>query len=158
VHADSDPPFSPFARGPRCLGGDRPLGIPTIRDRVVQTAIKLVIEPIFEADLDDSAYDYRPRRGVGGAIRKVHNLLCQGYTAMVDADLLKCFDTIPHEALMQSVARRIVDRHLLRLIKLLLKVPVEDDDGRVGRRMSGGRKHKRGTPQGGVLSPLLAKL
>jgi len=143
---------------PKPGGGERPLGIPTIRDRVVQTAIKLLIEPIFEADLDDSAYGYRPRRGAVEAIRKVHNLLCQGYTAVVDADLSKYFDTIPHEALMQSVARRVVDRHLLRLIKLFLKVPVEDDDGRGGRRMSGGRKHKRGTPQGGVISPLLANL
>jgi len=143
---------------PKPGGGERPLGIPTIRDRVVQTAVKLVIEPIFEADLDDSAYGYRPRRGAGEAIRKVHELLCQGYTAVVDADLSKYFDTIPHEALMQSVARRIVDRALLRLIKQFLKVPIEEDDGKGGKRMTGGRKQTRGTPQGGVISPLLANL
>ena len=139
-------------------GGERPLGIPTIRDRVVQTVIKLVIEPIFEAHLDESAYGYRPRRGAGEAIRKVHNLLCRGFTAVVDADLSKYFDTIPHDALMKSVARRIVDRHLLRLIKLFLKVPVEDDEGQGGRRMSGGRQPTRNAPQGGVISPLLANL
>lgn len=143
---------------PKPGGGERPLGIPTIRDRVVQTAVKLVIEPIFEADLDDSAYGYRPRRGAGEAIRRVHELLCQGYTAVVDADLSKYFDTIPHEALMQSVARRIVDRALLRLIKQFLKVPIEEDDGKGGKRMTGGRKQTRGTPQGGVISPLLANL
>ena len=93
---------------PRPGGGERPLGIPTVRDRVVQAAAKLVIEPIFEADLDDSAYGYRPRRSAGDAIRKVHGLLCQGYTEVVDADLSQYFDTIPHAPLMQSVARRIV--------------------------------------------------
>lgn len=143
---------------PKPGGGERPLGIPTIRDRVVQTAAKLVIEPIFEADLDDNAYGYRPRRGAGDAIRKVHKLLCQGYTDVVDADLSKYFDTIPHGPLMQSVARRIVDRHMLRLLKMWLQAPVEDRGTTSTRRLTGGRKHRLGTPQGGVISPLLANL
>src|SRR6266576_4249483 len=95
---------------PKPGGGERPLGIPTIRDRVAQTAAKLVLEPIFEADLEDAAYGYRPKRGAQDAIRKVHELLCAGYTDVVDADLSKYFETIPHRELMQSVARRIVDR------------------------------------------------
>src|SRR3954454_19211319 len=113
---------------PKPGGGERPLGIPTIRDRVVQTAAKLVLEPIFEADFEDSAYGYRPRRGGVEAIKEVHRHICRGYTDVVDADLSKYFDTIPHRELMQSVARRIVDRHVLRLIKLWLKAPVEERD------------------------------
>lgn len=139
-------------------GGERPLGIPTIRDRVVQTATKLVIEPIFEADLEPNAYGYRPKRSAKDAIQRVHRLLCQGYTDVVDADLSKYFDTIPHRELMQSVARRIVDRDVLRLIKRWLKVPVEERDDQGNRRMTGGRKNNRGTPQGGVVSPLLANV
>jgi RNA-directed DNA polymerase len=143
---------------PKPGGGERPLGIPTIRDRVVQTAAKLVLEPIFEADLDPAAYGYRPGRGGADAIKAVHALLCRGFTDVVDADLAKYFDTIPHRELMRSVARRIVDRHVLRLIKLWLKAPVEErgDDGR--RRMMGGKGSRYGTPQGGVISPLLANL
>ncbi len=143
---------------PKPGGGDRPLGIPTIRDRVVQVAAKLVLEPIFEADLDPAAYGYRPGRSGAGAIKAVHGLLCRGYTDVVDADLSKYFDTIPHQDLMRSVARRIVDRHVLRLIKLWLRAPVEErgDDGK--RRMTGGRNSRQGTPQGGVISPLLANL
>src|SRR6476619_2299141 len=98
---------------PKPGGGERPLGIPTIRDRVVQTAAKLVLEPIFEADLDPSAYGYRPGRGGADAIKEVHRLLCRCYTDVVDADLSAYFDTIPHRELVQSVARRIVDRHVL---------------------------------------------
>lgn len=143
---------------PKPGGGERPLGIPTIRDRVVQTAAKLVLEPIFEADLDPSAYGYRPGRSGSEAIKAVHRLLCRGYTDVVDADLSKYFDTIPHQDLMRSVARRIVDRHVLRLIKLWLRAPVEErgDDGK--RRMTGGKGSRQGTPQGGVISPLLANL
>jgi RNA-directed DNA polymerase len=141
---------------PKPGGGERPLGIPTIRDRVVQTAAKLVLEPIFEADLDPSAYGYRPKRGGTDAIKAVHALLCHGYTDVVDADLSKYFDTIPHRDLIQSVARRIVDRHVLGLIKLWLKTPVEERDADGKRRMSGGRHSTCGTPQGGVISPLLA--
>lgn len=139
-------------------GGERPLGIPTIRDRVVQTAAKLVAEPIFEADFEQSAYGYRPGRSAAQAVREVHRLLCQGYTDVVDADLAKYFDTIPHHELMQSVARRIVDRQMLKLIKAWLKVPVEERDERGNRRMSGGKGSKMGTPQGGVISPLLANI
>src|SRR5919205_2798941 len=141
---------------PKPGGGERPLGIPTIRDRVVQTAAKRVLEPIFEADLDPSAYGYRPGRGGVDAIKEVHRLVCRGYTDVVDADLSAYFDTIPHRELMQSVARRIVDRHVLWLIKLWLKAPVEERDGDGKRRMSGGKGSTRGTPQGGVASPLLS--
>src|SRR5262249_44089608 len=129
-----------------------------IRDRVVQTAAKLVLEPIFEADLEDSAYGYRPRRDGGEAVKEVHRRVMNGYTDVVDADLSKYFDTIPHPQLMRSVSRRIVDRHVLRLIKQWLRAPVEERDGDGRKRMSGGRKNTRGTPQGGVISPLLANL
>jgi RNA-directed DNA polymerase len=132
--------------------------VPTIRDRVVQTAAKLVLEPIFEADLDPAAYGYRPKRSGADAIKEVHALLCRGYTDVVDADLSKYFDTIPHRELMQSVARRIVDRNVLRLIKLWLRAPVEGVDDNGERRMSGGKGSRCGTPQGGVISPLLANL
>jgi len=125
---------------------------------VVQMAVKLVIEPIFEADLDDSAYGYRPGRGAADAIKEVHRLLQHGYTDVVDADVSKYFDTIPHAQLMQSVARRIVDRQVLRLIKLWLKAPVEERDADGTGRMSGGKDNTCGTPQGGVISPLLANL
>ena len=143
---------------PKPGGGSRPLGIPTIRDRVIQTAAKLVLEPIFEADLEPNTYGYRPRRSALDAIRAVSKLLRNGYTDVVDADLSKYFDTIPHNGLMKCVARRIVDHNLLRLIKLWLKAPVEERD-RDGRgQMRGGRRSKKGTPQGGVISPLLANL
>lgn len=141
---------------PKPGGGERPLGIPTIRDRVVQTAAKLVLEPIFEADFEDSAYGYRPGRRGTDAIKEVHRLICRGYTDVVDADLSKYFDEIPHADLLKSVARRIVDRHVLRLIKLWLKAPVEERDSDGKRRMTGGKNSTRGTPQGGVASPLLS--
>src|SRR5207248_9617761 len=139
-------------------GGERPLGIPTIRDRVVQTAAKLVLEPIFEADFEDSAYGYRPARGAVDAVKEVHRLIGRGYTDVVDADLSKYFDTIPHSELMKSVARRITDGAVLRLIKLWLKAPIEERDGDGKRRMSGGKSNTCGTPQGGVASPLLANI
>src|SRR3954462_14863158 len=138
--------------------GERPLGIPTIRDRTVQAAAKLVLEPIFESDLDPSAYGYRPRRGGLDAMREVHAIICRGYTYVVDADLSKYFDTIPHRELMQSIARRIVDRNVLRLIKQWLQAPVEITDGDGTRPMAGGKAHKLGVPQGGVISPLVANL
>jgi RNA-directed DNA polymerase len=143
---------------PKPGGGERPLGIPTIRDRVVQTAAKLILEPIFEADFDESAYGYRPGRTAQDAMRKVHESLCEGYTDVVDADLSRYFDTIPHSELMQAVARRISDRHMLALIKSWLKVSVEERDDRGNRRMTGGKKSRQGTPQGGVISPLLANI
>jgi RNA-directed DNA polymerase len=138
---------------PKPGGGERPLGIPTIRDRVVQTAAKLVLGPIFEADFEDSAYGYRPGRSGADAIKDVHRHICRGYTDVVDADLSRYFDTIPHPELMQSVARRIVDRHVLWLIKLWLKAPIEERDGDGKPRMSGGKGSTRGTPQGGVATP-----
>ena len=143
---------------PKPGGGERPLGIPTIRDRVVQTAAKIVLEPIFEADLEPSAYGYRPKRSAQDAIRKVHKLVCEGYTDVVDADLSKYFDTIPHCELLQCVARRIVDREVLRLIKMWLHAPVEERDENGKRRLTGGKDRHCGTPQGGVASPMLANL
>ena len=143
---------------PKPGGGERPLGIPTIRDRVVQTAAKLLLEPIFEADFDPDAYGYRPKRSAREAIQKVHKLLCKGYTDVVDADLSKYFDSIPHSDLVQCVARRIVDRDMLRLIKMWLKVPVRERDENGKPRVSGWKGSTCGTPQGGSLSPLLANL
>jgi len=143
---------------PKPGGGERPLGIPTIRDRVVQTAAKIVLEPIFEADLEPSAYGYRPKRSAQDAIRRVHKLICEGYTDVVDADLSKYFDTIPHCELLQCVARRIVDREVLRLIKMWLQTPVEERDENGKRRLTGGKGSHCGTPQGGVASPMLANL
>jgi RNA-directed DNA polymerase len=141
---------------PKAGGGERPLGIPTIRDRVVQTAAKLVLEPIFEADLEPNAYGYRPKRSAQNAVQKVHQLLCAGYTNVVDADLSKYFDTIPHAELLKSVARRIIDSRILHLIKLWLTATVMEQDGK-GRWRNMGSNQK-GTPQGGVISPLLANL
>src|ERR1700745_3685555 len=138
--------------------GERPLGIPTIRDRVIQTAAKIVLEPIFEADFEDSVYGYRPTCGAVDAVKEVHRLICRGYTDVVDADLSRYFDSIPHAELMKSMARRVVDRNVLRLIKIWLRAPIEerDDDGK--RRISGGKGNTRGTPQGGVVTPLLANI
>ncbi len=118
---------------PKPNGKQRPLGIPTIRDRVVQTAAVLVLAPIFEADLQPEQYAYREGRNAHDAVRHVHKLLNTGYTDVIDADLSGYFDTIPHAELMQSVARRISDRHVLALIKQWLVAAVEEDDGR-GRR------------------------
>ena len=143
---------------PKAGGGERPLGIPTIRDRVAQTAAKLVLEPIFEADFEASAHGYRPGRSAQGAVGEVQGALNAGYTDVVDADLSKYFDTIPHHELMQAVARRVSDRYMLALVKAWLKVPAEERDGRGNRRMSGGKGSTMGTPQGGVISPLLANI
>jgi len=138
--------------------GERALGIPTIRDRVIQTAAKLVLEPIFEADFEGSAYGYRPARGAVDAVKDVHRHLCRGYTDVVDADLSRYFDSIPHDDLLKSVARRVADGAVLRLIKLWLKAPIEERDGDGRRQIVGGKRNKRGTPQGGVASPLLANI
>lgn len=143
---------------PKPGGGERPLGIPTIRDRVVQTAAKLVLEPIFEADFEDSAYGYRPNRSAQDAVKAVHQALCAGYTDVVDADLSKYFDSIPHSDLMRSFARRIVDGQMLKLLKMWLKAPVEERDEKGNRHMSGGKHSQRGSPQGGVISPLAANV
>ena len=127
-----------------------------MRDRVVQMAVKLVLEPVFEADFTDNAYGYRPGRSAKDAVRTVHRSLKSGYVRVVDADLSKYFDTIPHAALLRCVARRVSDGAMLHLIKMWLKAPVEEDDGngKPTRRRTGNR----GTPQGGVLSPLLANV
>lgn len=143
---------------PKPDGGERPLGIPCIRDRVAQGAAKLLLEPIFEADFTDTAYGYRPARGVHDAVRRVDQLLRQGCVDVVDADLASYFDTIPHPELMKSVARRISARKMLRLIKSWLETPVEDHSERGRRRLTGGKKHRMGVPQGGVISPLLANI
>ena len=125
---------------------------------MAQTAVKLMVEPIFEADWEPNAFGYRPKRSAQDAIQKVDELLHQGYTDIVDADLSKYFDTIPHSELMPCVARRIVDRHMLHLIRMWLKVPVEERDEKGKKRLTGGQDNDRGTPQGGVISPLLANL
>jgi len=143
---------------PKPGGGERPWGIPTIRDRVAQTAAKLILEPIFEADFEPNAYGYRPKKSAQDAIQEVNELLYKGYTDVVDADLSKYFDTIPHSELMQCVARRIVDKHVLHLVKMWLEVPVEERDEKGKKRLTGGKDNDRGTPQGGVISPLLANL
>jgi RNA-directed DNA polymerase len=143
---------------PKPGGGTRPLGIPTVRDRVVQTAAKLVLEPIFEADFEKGMYGYRPKRSAQGAVKEVVGALRNGYTDVVDADLSKYFDTIPHGDLLKSVARRVSDGKVLHLIKLWLKAPVEEKDENGKTRMTGGKRSKIGTPQGGVMSPLLANI
>lgn len=143
---------------PKPGGGERPLGIPTIRDRVVQTAVVLILEPIFEADFEDNVYAYRPERSAHDALAEVRKRLYGGQQHVVDADVTKYFDTIPHAELLQSVARRVSDGKILRLLKLWLKSPVEERDERGNQRMTGGKKSKRGTPQGGVVSPLLANI
>jgi RNA-directed DNA polymerase len=143
---------------PKAGGGERPLGIPTIKDRVAQTAAKLILEPIFEADFNDAAYGYRPGRSAVEAVQQVHQELKRGRTQVVDADLSKYFDTIPHAELMKSVARRVADKAVLHLVKMWLKVPVEERDERGRSRLSGGKRSKQGTPQGGVISPLLANI
>jgi RNA-directed DNA polymerase len=125
---------------------------------VAQTAAKLILEPIFEADMEPNAHAYRPRRSAGDALEEVDKLLYRGYTDVVDADLSKYFDTIPHSELMKCVARRVVDKHMLHLLKMWLKVPVEEKDGKGKKRLTGGKDKDRGTPQGGVASPLLANL
>jgi group II intron reverse transcriptase/maturase len=144
---------------PKADGKQRPLGIPTIRDRVVQMAAVLVLEPIFEPDLQPEQYAYRAERSAHDAVRAVQAKLDQGHTDVVDADLSGYFDSIPHAELMKSVARRISDRHLLHLIKMWLQAPVEETDerGRV-QRTTRNKDEGKGTPQGGVLSPLLANL
>ena len=137
----------------------RPLGIPTIRDRVAQTAAVLVLQPIFEADLQPEQYAYRPERSALDAIKQVHRLLNAGHREVVDADLSSYFDSIPHVELMKSVVRRVVDGAMLHLIKMWLEAPVDEPDGKGGkRRTAKNRDEGRGTPQGAPISPLLANL
>jgi RNA-directed DNA polymerase len=144
---------------PKSDGKKRPLGIPTIRDRVVQKAAILVIEPIFDEDLPAEQHAYRSDDNGHEALKEVQTWLDRGYREVVDADLSGYFDSIPHHELMQCVARRISDRHLLHLIKMWLEAAVEETDER-GRteRTTRNKDEGRGTPQGGVASPLLANL
>jgi RNA-directed DNA polymerase len=142
---------------PKADGSERPLGIPTIRDRVAQMAVKLFIEPIFEADFCAHSYGFRPKRSAHDAVDDIAKALWAGHTQVIDADLSKYFDTIPHAKLLAVVAERIVDGGILALLKQWLKAPVvgEDGDGK-SRTVGGGKASHRGTPQGGVISPLLA--
>ncbi len=135
-------------------GGQRPLGIPTIKDRVVQQACKIVIEPIFEADFDDSSHGFRPKHSAKDAIIEIKNNLKTGKQVVYDADLSKYFDTIPHDKLEIVLKERISDPRVLHLIKLWLKVPIVEEDG----KYTGGKSNTKGTPQGGVISPLLANI
>jgi RNA-directed DNA polymerase len=139
-------------------GKFRPLGIPTIKDRIVQQVVKLLLEPIFEADFTDNAYGYRPDRSAQDAVRDVHQGLLTGWTEVVDADLSKYFDTIPHHELMQSVERRVADHKVLWMIRAWLKAPVHETNANGKIVVTGGKKTKQGTPQGGVISPLLANI
>ncbi len=137
----------------------RPLGVPCLRDRVIQMAAVLILEPIFEADLPDEQYGYRRGRSAHDAIRTIHGLLNQGYREVVDCDLSGYFDSIPHHELMKSVARRVSDGTMLALIKAWLEMAVEEEDGRGGkRRTTVARDSGRGTPQGAPISPLLSNL
>jgi RNA-directed DNA polymerase len=144
---------------PKANGKQRPLGIPTIRDRVAQTAAVLVLEPIFEADLQPEQYAYRADRSALDAVRHVHKLMNTGHRQIVDADLSSYFDSVPHAELMKSVARRVVDGVMLHLIKMWLEAPVEETDERGNKhRSTRNRDEGRGTPQGAPISPLLSNL
>ena len=144
---------------PKPNGKLRPLGIPTIRDRVVQEALLLVIGPIFEADLQGEQFAYRPDRSALDAVQAVHRWVEAGHTEVVDADLSGYFDSIPHGPLMKCLARRISDGAVLRLVKMWLEAPVEETDERGRRRRTTrNRDSRRGTPQGAPISPLLANL
>lgn len=144
---------------PKADGKQRPLGIGTIRDRVVQMAVVLVLEPIFEADLPPEQHGYRPDHSARDAIGQVHGYVSTGHTEVVDADLSGYFDSIPHAELMRSLSRRISDRLLLGLIKMWLVAPVEETDARGRRhRTTRNRDEGRGSPQGSPLSPLLSNI
>jgi group II intron reverse transcriptase/maturase len=144
---------------PKPNGKKRPLGIPTITDRVVQTALMLVIEPIFEADLQPEQYAYRRDRGAHDAIKATHSLVNTGHLSIIEGDLTDYFGSIPHAELMKCLARRIVDRHTLHLVKMWLNAPVDDGEDKGNRKRSNpNRKAKRGTPQGAPISPLLSNL
>jgi RNA-directed DNA polymerase len=144
---------------PKGDGKSRPLGIPCIKDRVVQMAAELVLEPIFEADLEPEQHAYRPERSALDAVRQVARLLLMGYTEVVDADLSGYFDSIPHAELLQSVSRRISDGRMLRLLKMWLETPVEETDAKGNRhRTTRNKDQGMGTPQGAPISPLLSNI
>ena len=144
---------------PKPDGKQRPLGVPTIRDRTVQTAAVLVLEPIFEADLQPEQYAYRKDRSALDAVRHVHKLINTGHGEIVDADVSGYFDSIPHAELLKSVARRVVDGAMLHLIRMWLEAPVEETDERGNKhRSTRNRDEGRGTPQGAPISPLLSNL
>jgi group II intron reverse transcriptase/maturase len=138
---------------PKANGGERPLGIPSICDRVVEMSVKLVLEPIFEADFDVDSYGFRPERNAHQALAVIRESIADGMTEIIDADVSRCFDTIPHDKLLKMVASRVVDGSMLALIKKFLKAPVLDE--RDGERRS---RPRAGTPQGGPASPLLANI
>lgn len=140
---------------PKADGNKRPLGIPTIKDRVVQMAVKMIIEPIFEADFQDSSYGFRPKREAQQAMDEVSRQIRKGRTEVIDADITKYFDSISHDRLMELVAKRIVDKNILKLIKMWLKTPVTEER-EDGKKIYKG--NEKGTPQGGVISPLLANI
>lgn len=138
---------------PKANGGERPLGIPVVKDRIAQAVCKLVLEPIFEADFEESSYGFRPNRSSKDAMASIKAHLQSGKTSVLDADLSKYFDTIPHDKLMITLKERITDPRVLDLINMWLKAPVSEDG-----QLKGGKKNKLGTPQGGVISPLLANV
>lgn len=140
---------------PKANGKLRPLGIPTIKDRVVQQAALLILEPIFEADFEECSYGFRPGRNAQGAIRQIEGCIKKGFAAVYDADLSSYFDTIPHDKLMVCLRKRIADRSVLKLISMWLHAPVWEEDDKGGGTLS---HPKAGTPQGGVISPLLSNL
>jgi group II intron reverse transcriptase/maturase len=144
---------------PKPDGKQRPLGVPAIRDRTAETAAVLVLEPIFEADLQPEQYAYRRDCSALDAVKHVHKLLNTGHGEIVDADLSSYFDTIPHSDLLKSVARRVVDGAMLHLIKMWLEAPVEETDERGNKhRSTRNRDEGQGTPQGAPISPLLSNL
>ena len=146
---------------PKANGKTRPLGIPTIKDRVIQMAVKLIMEPIFEADFKESSYGFRPSRSAHDAIREIKKKLLNGKAEIFDADLSAYFDTIPHNELMCLISKRISDKYILQLIKMWLKLlngKAEIPMYMRYKRYTGGKKNKVGTPQGGVISPLLANI
>lgn len=143
---------------PKANGKLRPLGIPTVRDRVAQMAALLLLEPIFEQDFEDCSYGFRPGRSAHDALEEIRGHLSEGYCAVYDADLKSYFDTIPHDKLMACLRMRISDRHVLQLIRQWLQTPVKEPPSGPGAGGGGLHRPSSGTPQGGVISPLLANL